>query len=1637
MTSLLSKQLEDELRSDLDQGTIVWNELGIVNRAVYERRLGVTRRALPQSVLSPYDNLGPKRTSTESVLRSLLEQDLDSGSLVFSKPGFIDKRYYARRAGCSNTQYYKELFAEYEARVGAVRTTDALVDLLTHDFEAGTLRFSRGGKIDRTSYAKQLGVTKASLTSHIALFEGFEERLGGSGRYRDQDLEKMAKWLETNFQAGLLRFHKNGRLVRKQFTDAFSITYGDFETRFPSVSRLIREYDGLQQHRFLNAGPRLDTEEPKTGKGHPASSKNIPGSIEPRARSTAMASGRQPEVPEKSAHAFLAPEVVAAFDDALSADAARAEPRFETERSDVERAVASASSALGQFSDWGSIEEADDDESLDLEWNEIAIQMDDHLSSTPQLTRQAIQETSIERAAFRDEIDASEAFMGRNVLKADLVGPLLVYYPALERHQNYDSGSLSADLVLALNELVLGRGLPRWEDGTLNRAKLARLFGVGRWEVVSHDTILLDYDIATRPPSGSNIFDDHRSNELLNHPLLAAHRAYPAGSAFGRAVKILDRLCGEKQGLPRTADGSLNMDFLARELEINPKAISTYQFIIEDYDRFDKEWASANLFTGNVPPIEPEKCDAELPLASFGLAVQSESLSPETTIIDSDEQADRPEVVGNSSAVEPIVPVEPAVVVTSATPMCREPLSKHPGLRRHQFYEVGSTRQRLVEILNRHFDREPYAPLVQRELADALDVSESAISAGYLDVIHDYRSCANGSARQIGKPVDSDLVARYPEIEKHQYHDPDSTRGRLVSILNDGLRSGSIPRSRGGKIDRRALCTKFGLSITGMANYLDILRDYESATGGLQNVHARRIPEMEAFLAAALKEGTLEVRDDRVERRQFFRHFGLTENKTILVRNPGILALLERYDDLVKSTGYLPNRIRQEMDVLSAALADDPPICKTGLSVDRTSISKTTKISLGRIVRSPFAEILEEADARLAQQVESDELCHFFVGRLFNFRSLLDAGWSHEFLKRVADGFKKTYNTKRHDKSKFAFATLREILRFIASSSDPSCRTVQYRLNTGSARSVNARDWALATQSYSTWIEDRDDLKGGTSKTKLGAASSVLRHLGNAGVFPELEMALRAKGAASSHRRTLAEAPSTAGVDDYLAFATTMLHEAAKIRQIDIDTTDEVGFLQTLRAELSVLDRKAGDTPAEVIKRVLKRRLKAIEDALATVYVRWRRHWERGQELLEAGESLGDDWKDILFAGSRNEHVRRAEMRAFFPLDDRDRAIANLIRLVSDKLDGVYPRSADENEIFGQFFAKRALEYGGSVALQAMITPHRDAIHAVILLYLCSSGANVAVGRTLFVAAMEQSQISGATHVTGEKARAGGKPIHAHLDSRSHAVMGMSWLLDASSCVRERLELDDQSLLFVVDERSGFKPVEEYNLRSFLKRIVSGIPEIAELGVTPAMLRPTVLLIAALEGDANAHSAAALGQHTLNVGLGYTDRPPTRYMHDESIRAFVDSFQIASFHEDQDVTEWLGYTSADIANKLGDIMETGLGTLCRDLHGRPGNDGGKCKTFDCWKSCPQLVVIARKKDLALLIIWKASLVGAEAEWILERPERWYSVWFPWLEFIYAVERRILQTVMGKVWREATVLAAEIMAHPNFKPRRPF
>lgn len=450
-----------------------------------------------------------------------------------------------------------------------------------------------------------------------------------------------------------------------------------------------------------------------------------------------------------------------------------------------------------------------------------------------------------------------------------------------------------------------------------------------------------------------------------------------------------------------------------------------------------------------------------------------------------------------------------------------------------------------------------------------------------------------------------------------------------------------------------------------------------------------------------------------------------------------------------------------------------------------------------------------------------------------------------------------------------------------------------------------------------------------------------------------------------------------------------------------------------------------------MILQVLKRRLLLIRDAVAAVYVRWREHWDRGQELIKEGRDFGENWKERLLTGAGG---RRYLMREAFPLDNPEQALANLTRLISDHFGGFYPKT---DRVYGAFFAKRALEFGGKHSIEAFVTPHREAVGAVLLLYLMESGANMAVGRSLLIDALEPSEISGCIHVTGQKARAQGKPIHAHLDNKSHAARGMEWLLSAGAGPRSALNADDARLLFVGKFASGPKLIEEWAIREQFKKIVASIPELANLDLTPSMLRPTILLIAALEGGASARVAAGLGQHGLNVGQGYTDHPPTRFMRDVDMRAFMDTWEVLTVYAEEDAQALLGYSKEELERKVSDLRETGLGTLCRDFHGRPDSNGAPCTQLDCWNNCPQLIVVARTNDLALMIIWRASLLEAQAVWVRDRPERWYFVWYPWLLFIDTVERKILATTMARIWRQALALADQVMAHPNFRHRRPF
>ncbi|MEF0938894.1 hypothetical protein [Rhizobium sp. BR 362] len=412
--------------------------------------------------------------------------------------------------------------------------------------------------------------------------------------------------------------------------------------------------------------------------------------------------------------------------------------------------------------------------------------------------------------------------------------------------------------------------------------------------------------------------------------------------------------------------------------------------------------------------------------------------------------------------------------------------------------------------------------------------------------------------------------------------------------------------------------------------------------------------------------------------------------------------------------------------------------------------------------------------------------------------------------------------------------------------------------------------------------------------------------------------------------------------------------------------------------------------------------------------------------------------QDLFRKGRINEYQRVQLLREHFPGDEanREQGIANLLRVVAERYNSIYPSSKAAGREEGQFFQKRALDYGGGTLLQSYLLPMQEAVAATITLYMLESGSNVSVGRTLYCDSIEPSEEPNHSKVTGYKARAGGKPIFVTLPDRCDAIKGMNWLREAFAG-NSRIAVEDRNQLFLCKgNNETLKLIEEWTFRAEFKRLTQSVPELAGLPLTPNMLRPSILLKAALESDSKTGLSQAMGQHGAQVHEGYINKYPIRYLRDTDIRLFQYSMETVVIQKIEDVHSFLGVDEEKMAGRVEAVMRTGLGTMCADRYGKPGNEGKLCQSLDCVKGCPQLILIAIPKEIAILQLWQHSLRLVEGDWVRDQPERWEKVWLPWLCFCDAVEVKMRQS-FSDVWSDATEISSKMLANPNFVPMRLF
>ncbi|MDR9811273.1 hypothetical protein [Rhizobium hidalgonense] len=994
-------------------------------------------------------------------------------------------------------------------------------------------------------------------------------------------------------------------------------------------------------------------------------------------------------------------------------------------------------------------------------------------------------------------------------------------------------------------------------------------------------------------------------------------------------------------------------------------------------------------------------------------------------------------------------------------------IGRFPALAVHQSYELGSTKARLVDILNECLETNTMPRserdrrlINRREMASRLNVSHTLLSSILRTILTDYE-VALEFAQPVGslpepskfgtKPVQAHplneagrhVVSQYPNLSKHQHYSEKSTADKIVRILNAQIFAGGLKRSGGGKINRRLITTELGLHNTVYRRYRQIIEDYENEVGGKESVAETKIPAMRRWLEQQ-DRGTLLIRDGKVSRNQLFDEFDFVKTSTVLIRYPRVAELVQEFDKRVVETHYQPKEIGEKLRKLRELL-EEPPVGKDGQTIDRTALATLLDLPPRGISTRPYIEFITIADEKLRDRLKNDPLLAFVGGRVFKFHSMVEQGWSHSFASRFKASFERLYRKRSKDLAKAAFAAATELLSFIAESGSQACMTLLDSLSNGVQPASLGKEFTLATQAY------RDSLVGKyenvlSRNTKLTTTNSIIKCFSNDGILPPHELRLIAfREDNINHLRSVAEVTETTRgkvrnphVDEYLNFATSMLKQAADVRQIEISGGDQSDFNKVLRAELADHEFKAAEDPAKVILLVLTRRLDLIKTAATKLLNVGRALWDRGRELLRIGGDPGDVFHDILRKGRINEHQRRQLLRDHFPNDDdsREQGIANLLRIVAERYCSIYPSNKAAGREEGQFFSKRAEDYGGSTLLQSYLLPTQEAVAAGITLYLLESGSNVSVGRTLNRDCIEPSEEPNHSKVTGYKARAGGKPIFVTLPDRCDAIKGMTWLKEAFAGNSKIVDEDRDQLFLCRGNGETLKLIEEWTFRAEFKRLTQSVPELADLPLTPNMLRPSILLKAALESDAKTGLSRAMGQHGAQVHEGYINKYPIMYLRDTDIRLFQHSMETVVIQKLEDVHAFLGVDEEKMAGRVEAVMRTGLGTMCADRYGKPGNEGKLCQSLDCVKGCPQLILIAIPKEIAILQLWQHSLRLVEGDWVRDQPERWEKVWLPWLCFCDAVEVKMRQS-FSDVWSDATEISSKMLANPNFTPMRLF
>lgn len=743
----------------------------------------------------------------------------------------------------------------------------------------------------------------------------------------------------------------------------------------------------------------------------------------------------------------------------------------------------------------------------------------------------------------------------------------------------------------------------------------------------------------------------------------------------------------------------------------------------------------------------------------------------------------------------------------------------------------------------------------------------------------------------------------------------------------------------------------------------------------------------------------------------------------------------------------LGKRELELIERLQAILAlDHCPTTRAGLAIDQLKVSSMLGISPQKLMRPPLRSLVDDKNADLERHARKGGTGALLGGRYYSLVDYVQV-LGPDSIAQVATRFASMYEASSPSLRAQAYAELRGLLSTVAHGLGAEETSVRKSFTAGIRAPIGP--WRHIVRAACSQI-DTSSTSPKARTRRLSILRGLVSGLANTDILPAIAFPPTRRHRRAERKagriKTVAEvgiaSKQQATVDPYLQFVQRLLPEAAARLEINVDA-DAIGFVAGIGAEIVRAGGSVDPHPEIAIREILQRRLLAIKVCAETTIVRWMDHFQQRDELRSEETLTTEEGRRLLLAAiaaGDHDRERGATIRQYFPSpeDEKHRKIglANLLALIERDFAGIVPsdRSEHVDRRVQVFFNKMLSRYGGSASVEAYLHPHRSVLSATLTLYLCESGANVSVGRTLPVSCIEETDDERVVTVTGYKSRANGRPIQSEFMLNSSLIRALTWIRDD---VRSLPGDRTSDSIFTLRVGTRHQLLSENQLRAWFTSMTKGAGDLDGLPLTPRMIRPSVILLKTLESDGKHRAGMAIGQHTGAVTEGYQNRWPTRIIYDANIRRFQGALEALISANISDAALKLGLDASRLHENLSELQPTGFGTFCaRALGGAPIRRAA-CDTADCWNNCPSMVFVAELEAVVTVQLWQRSLRVAAPEWERDRAERWDAFWVPWLCMFDVIEEKMVRGPGVAVWNAATVRRGEYERSPSFVAPQPW